>query len=62
MTNSRVVAYKSWMALPLRFRILAEPISIASTSLQQRQSISLALFLQCPIPICNKSAVEREYV
>ena len=28
-------------------QILAEAMSIASTSLQQRQSISLALFLQC---------------
>ena len=47
-------------------KILAEAISIAFTSLQQRQSISLALFLQCPhlhqsrfpILICNKSTAE----
>ena len=31
-----------------RFEILAKAISIASTSLQQRESIFLALFLQCP--------------
>ena len=34
--------------LPSRSGILVEGISIASTSLQQRQSISLVLFLQCP--------------
>ena len=34
--------------LPLRSGILAEAKSFASTSLQQRQSISLASFLQCP--------------
>ena len=33
--------------LPLRYGILAEAVSFASTSLQQRQSISLALFFQC---------------
>ena len=45
---------------------LAETISIAFTSLQQRHSISLASFLQCPhqhqsrfpILICNKSAAK----
>ena len=31
-----------------RSGILAEARSIAFTSLQQRQSISLALYLQCP--------------
>ena len=52
--------------LPSRSGILAEAISIAFTSLQQRQSISLASFLQCshlhqsrfPVLICNKSAAE----
>ena len=52
--------------LPSCSRILTEAISIAFTSLQQRQSISLASFLQCthlhqsrfPILICNKSAAE----
>ena len=52
--------------LPSRSRILAEAISIAFTSLQQRQSISLASFLRCPhlrqsrfpILICNKLAPE----
>ena len=47
-------------------KILAEAISIAFASLQQRQSISLASFLQCPhlhqsrfpILICNKSTAE----
>ena len=34
--------------LPLGSGILAEAITIASTSLQQRQSISLASFLQYP--------------
>ena len=34
--------------LPSRSGILAEAISIASNSLQQRKSISLALLLQCP--------------
>ena len=56
--------------LPFRSRILAGEISTASTSLQQRQSISLNWFLQCPnlhqlrFPIltCNKPAAEREYV
>ena len=33
--------------LPLRSGIITEAISIASTSVQQRQSISLASFLQC---------------
>ena len=50
--------------LPSSSRILAEAISIAFTSLQQRQSISLASFLQFPhlyqsrfpILICNKTA------
>ena len=49
-----------------RCGILTEEISIASTSLQQRQSISLTSFLQCrhlyqsrfPILICNKLAAE----
>ena len=36
--------------LPLRSRILAEAISLASTSLQQRESISLASFLNIRIP------------
>ena len=52
--------------LSLRSDILAEAISIASTSLQQRQSISPGSFLKClhlfesrfPILICNKSAAE----
>ena len=52
--------------LPSRSGILAEAISIAFTSLQQRQSISLASFLHCPhfhqsrfpILICNKTAAE----
>ena len=34
--------------LPLHSGILAKAISIASSSLQQIQSISLALLLQCP--------------
>ena len=35
--------------MPLSYSgILAEAINIAFTSLQQRQSISLASFLQCP--------------
>ena len=34
--------------LPSHSRILAEAISIAATSLKQRQSISLASFFQCP--------------
>ena len=34
--------------LPSRSGILAEAISIASTSLQQKQSISPDSFLQCP--------------
>ena len=49
-----------------RSGILAEVISIAFTSVQQRQSISLASFLQCshlhqsrfPILIFNKAALE----
>ena len=53
---------------PSRCGILAEAISIASTFLQQRQSISLTSFLQCPhlhqlrfpILICSKSAAEAE--
>ena len=48
---------------PLWSGILAEAVRIASTSLQQRQSISLASFFQCPhlhqlrfrVLICNKS-------
>ena len=52
--------------LPARSGILAEAISIAFTSIQQRQSISLASYLQCPhlhqsrFPglVCNKSAAE----
>ena len=34
--------------LPSRSGILAEVVGIGPTSQQQRQSISLALFLQCP--------------
>ena len=45
MANS----HKSWtVACFPSYRILAEAISIASTFLQQRQSISLDSFLQCP--------------
>ena len=52
--------------LSSRSGILAEAISIAFTSLQQRQSISLVSFLQrphlhqsrFPILICNKLAAE----
>ena len=52
--------------LPSRSGILSEAISIAFTSLQQKQSISLASFLQCPhmhqsrfpILIRNKTAAE----
>ena len=52
--------------IPSRSGILAEAISITFTSLQQRQSVSLASILQCPhlhqwrfpILICNKLAAE----
>ena len=61
VTNSRSVAHKSWMA-----RCFPRVPVFASTSLQQRQFISLASFLQCwylhqskfPILICNKSTAE----
>ena len=43
--------------LPFSFRILAEAISIASTSLQQRQSVSLTSF--CNVHISE--AVVRSY-
>ena len=50
-----------------RCRILAETISIASTPLQQRQSISLALFLKCPhmhqlrCSVLKHQQLKREY-
>ena len=52
--------------LSSRSRILAEAINIAFTALQQRQSICLDSFLQCPhlhqskfpILICSKLAAE----
>ena len=52
--------------LPSHSGILDKILSIVSTSLQQRQSISLASFFQCPhlhqsrfpIVICNKFAAE----
>ena len=50
-----------WRDTSSRSRILAEAKSFAATSLQQRQSISLASFFKCPhlhqsrfpILICN---------
>ena len=53
-----------WQEASSCSEILIEAISIASASLQQRQSISPASFFQClhlhqsrfPILICNKSA------
>ena len=50
MTNSWADVHKSLDGemLPLHSGILAKAISIASSSLQQIQSISLALLLQCP--------------
>ena len=49
MTNSRAYVHKSLNGemLPLHSGILAKAISIASSSLQQIQSMSLALLLQC---------------
>ena len=50
MTNSWADVHKSLDGemLPLHSGILAKAISIASSPLQQIQSISLALLLQCP--------------
>ena len=49
VTNIRTDAHKSWMVKgSLALCDFAEAISIACTSLQQRHSISLASFLQCP--------------
>ena len=50
VTNSWADVHKSLDGemLPLHSGILAKVISIASSSLQQIQSISLALLLQCP--------------
>ena len=45
--------------LPSRSTILAEAISLASTSLQQRESISLASFLNIRIP---EAAVQSCFV
>ena len=53
--------------LPSHSRILTKVISIASTPLQQRQSISLVLFLQCPhlhqsrFPILIHQQLKCEY-
>ena len=52
--------------LPSRSGISAEAINIVSTSLQQRESISLGLFFQCPhfrngCPelLCKKAVVKN---
>ena len=51
MTNGREDAHKSWMVefFPSPSGILADAISIASSSLQEIQSISLASLLQYPL-------------
>ena len=66
LTVEQLLIKSAWRDASLALRVLAKVISIAFISLQQRQSISLASFLQCshlhqskfPILICNKSAAE----
>ena len=62
MTNSRADAHKSWMA-----RFFPHALGIASTSLQQRQSIFLASFLQyrdftsSPPELFSKNGVLKKF-
>ena len=70
MTNSRQLPIRSaWRHASLAFQDFSRSKSITFTSLQQRQSIFLASFLQCPhlhqsrflFLICNKSAAVTKW-